>query len=35
MDVLKAKLEEILESYGDEILASRRRLAKRKITFSV
>lgn len=35
MPVLQEKLKGILESYGDEILASRRRLAKKKTTFSV
>ncbi len=35
MPVLKEKLSFILESYGDEILASRRRLNKKQTTFSV
>ena len=35
MEVLESKLKEILDSYGDEILASRRRLNKKRTTFSV
>ncbi len=35
MNVLEEKLAEILESYGDEILASRRRMSKKSTVFSV
>jgi len=35
MSVLKQKLELLLEEYGDEILASRRRLEKQRVVFSV
>ncbi|MDA3959043.1 glycosyl transferase family 1 [Oceanispirochaeta sp.] len=35
MPVLEEKLSKILESYGDEIMASRRRLSKKNATFSV
>jgi len=35
MDVLKQRLDKILESYGDEIMASRRRLAKKQTVFAV
>jgi hypothetical protein len=35
MPVLRDKLRYILDSYGDEILASRRRLNKKRTTFSV
>jgi len=35
MKVLEEKLTEILDSYGDEILASRRRLSKKSTIFSV
>jgi glycosyltransferase involved in cell wall biosynthesis len=35
MSVLKQKLERLLDEYGDEILASRRRLEKQRVVFSV
>ncbi|MDC7235058.1 MAG: glycosyl transferase family 1 [Spirochaetales bacterium] len=35
MPVLEEKIYHILESYGDEIMASRRRLSKKKTIFSV